>query len=120
MLDSVEEGAVHGDAWWLGGALGCRLMEDLCLFNADDKAKELIGSCEAGGKLLQGSLCVSDKLSVICQQHLSNESLHGFGVCLELPKVEEAHISAKPDVNSLILVKVFHCFFQHHAKEDGE
>ena len=98
-------------------------MEDLCLFNADNKAKEFTGSCKAGGKSLQGSLCVSNQRSVrsvVCKQQLPNESLRGFGVCLESPKVEEAPISAKPDVNSLILVKVFHCFFQHHVKEDGE
>ena len=90
LLDGLEEGAVNGDAWWLGGALGCGLMEDLCLFNADNKAKELTGSCKAGGKSLQGSLCVSNQRSVVCKQQLPNESLRGFGVCLESPKVEEA------------------------------
>ena len=62
---------------------GGRLVEDLRLREADLEAKKLGSMCEARSDTLQGSFCVGNKGSIICEEKVSDKPLISLGVSLK-------------------------------------
>ena len=59
-------------------------MKNLCLLEADFLAKQPRGICKEGCDTLEGSLCVGDKDSVICEEKVLDQPLLHLGVGLEV------------------------------------
>lgn len=62
---------------------GGRLVENLLLLEADLEAKKLGSICEAGSDTLQGSFCLTNQGSIICEEKVSNKLLISLGVSLK-------------------------------------
>ena len=64
---------------------GGRLVEDLRLLEADLEAEELGSICEAESDTLQGSFCMGNQGSIICEEKVPDKPLMSLGVSLKAP-----------------------------------
>ena len=55
------------------------------LLEADLEAEELGSVYEASRDALQGSFCVGDKSSIVCEEEVPDQPLLGLGVGLKVP-----------------------------------
>ena len=60
-------------------------MKDLCLLEADLKAKELSSVSKIGCDSLQSSFCVSNDGSVACEEEVPDQLFPGLRVGLQVP-----------------------------------
>ena len=95
-------------------------MKDFRLLQADLKPKELGSLCEVGHEVLQGSLGVGNKGSIVGIEEVPDNplmSLCGAAVSSD----EKGCRQGVADVNSILIINdVFCSLFKHHTKEDGK
>ena len=101
--------SVQSCKWWCDVFPRCRLVEDLRLLSSSGLLLE--------HQSLQGSPWVITKCSIVSEDEVPDQLLHGLWVALQSPEVE---LSRWQWIDSVFILKAFCGLLEHQAEENGD